>query len=109
MPVSAVAEHEPGHNALILAEQVEELTLTLTLTLTPLPTPHSRSPQPQPDPHQVEESNARKTGSAHGRSMWTAEEDGLVEEGVRRGCKWQQIATALPARSDSYATERSNP
>jgi len=76
MPVSAVAEHEPGHNALILAEQVEE-------------------------------SNARKTGSAHGRSMWTAEEDGLIEEGVRRfGCKWRQIATALPGRSDSSIRNR---
>ena len=58
----------------------------------------------------MEVSSARKTGSAHGRSMWTAEEDGLIEEGVRRfGCKWRQIATALPGRSDSYATEASNP
>ena len=66
MPVSAVAEHEPGHNA-------------------------------------------PKTGKrAH--DEWTAEDDGLLHEAVIRfGCKWRQIATALPGRSDSYATERSNP
>ena len=51
---------------------------------------------------QPEEGGGRKTGSAHGRSMWAAEEDRLIEEGVRRfGCKWRQIATALPGRSDS--------
>jgi len=54
---------------------------------------------------QAEDTSGRKTGSAHGRSMWTEEEDRLIEEGVRRyGCKWRQIATALPGRSDSYAT-----
>jgi len=56
---------------------------------------------------QMEEGEERKTGSAHGRSMWTAEEDRLIEEGVRRfGCKWRQIATALPGRSDSSIRNR---
>merc|ERR1740124_802942 len=76
MPMSEVAEHEQGLAPANLAEQVEE-------------------------------SSGRKTGSAHGRSMWTAEEDGLIEEGVRRfGCKWRQIATALPGRSDSSIRNR---
>ena len=71
MPVSEVADHEQGLAPANLAEQVEE-------------------------------SSGRKTGSAHGRSMWTAEEDRLIEEGVRRfGCKWRQIATALPGAWDT--------
>ena len=50
---------------------------------------------------------ARKTGAAHGRSMWSAEEDRLIEEGVRRhGWKWRQIAAALPGRSDSSIRNR---
>ena len=37
----------------------------------------------------LEADPARKTGVAHGRSVWSAEEDELIEEGVRRfGCKW---------------------
>ena len=36
-----------------------------------------------------EKKEERKTGSAHGRTMWSGEEDRLIEEGVRRfGCKW---------------------
>ena len=50
------------------------------------------------------------TGATAAALRWSAEEDRLIEEGVRRfGCKWRQIATALPGRSDSYATEASNP
>ena len=61
---------------------------------------------PIPEGEPVEDME-RKTGSAHGRSMWTAEEDRLIEEGVRRfGCKWRQIATALPGRSDSSIRNR---
>ena len=31
-------------------------------------------------------------GSDHGRHMWTAEEDRIIEEGVRQlGCKWRQV------------------
>ena len=61
---------------------------------------------PIPEGEPVEDIE-RKTGSAHGRSMWTAEEDRLIEEGVRRfGCKWRQIATALPGRSDSSIRNR---
>ena len=49
----------------------------------------------------------RKTGIAHGRSMWSDEEDRLIEEGVRRhGCKWRAIAAALPGRSDSSVRNR---
>ena len=46
-------------------------------------------------------------GSDHGRAMWTPEEDALIEEGVRRyGCRWRQIAAALPGRSDSSVRNR---
>ena len=62
---------------------------------------------PIPEGESVEDLGGRKTGSAHGRSMWSAEEDRLIEEGVRRfGCKWRQIATALPGRSDSSIRNR---
>jgi len=46
-------------------------------------------------------------GSDHGRAMWTAHEDQLIEEGVRRfGLKWRQIAASLPGRSDSSVRNR---
>lgn len=46
-------------------------------------------------------------GSDHGRAMWTAQEDTLIEEGVRRfGCKWREIAKGLPGRSDSSVRNR---
>lgn len=64
--------------------------------------------QPPPDERQKSsgESNCIK-GSDHGRSMWTPEEDALIEEGVRRfGCKWRQIASSLPGRSDSSVRNR---
>eukprot|EP00308_Calcidiscus_leptoporus_P004731 CAMPEP_0119358786 /NCGR_PEP_ID=MMETSP1334-20130426/6875_1 /TAXON_ID=127549 /ORGANISM="Calcidiscus leptoporus, Strain RCC1130" /LENGTH=507 /DNA_ID=CAMNT_0007373339 /DNA_START=90 /DNA_END=1613 /DNA_ORIENTATION=- len=51
--------------------------------------------------------NACIKGSDHGRAMWTAYEDALIEEGVRRfGCKWRQIAGLLPGRSDSSVRNR---
>ena len=57
---------------------------------------------------QWEENCQAKHGSAHGRSMWTAEEDRLINEGVcRLGSKWRQIATAfMPSRSDSSIRNR---
>ena len=57
---------------------------------------------------QSEEISQAKHGSAHGRSMWTAEEDRLINEGVCRfGPKWRQIATAfMPSRSDSSIRNR---
>lgn len=48
-------------------------------------------------------------GSDHGRSSWTAEEDALIEAGVRRfGCKWREIAAldGLHNRSDSSVRNR---
>lgn len=46
-------------------------------------------------------------GAGHGRSMWEAKEDALIEEGVRRvGCKWRKVAEALPGRSDSSVRNR---
>lgn len=46
-------------------------------------------------------------GSDHGRAMWTAEEDRIIEEGVAKfGCKWRQIAAKLPGRSDSSVRNR---
>ena len=44
----------------------------------------------------------RVRGADHGRHMWTAQEDRIIEDGVRRfGCKWRQIAALLPNRTDS--------
>ena len=56
----------------------------------------------------VVKSSEAKHGSGHGRSMWTAEEDRLIMEGVCRfGSKWRQIATAyMPGRSDSSIRNR---
>jgi len=52
-------------------------------------------------------SEDRKIGSAHGRSVWTAEEDRVICEGVRSlGCKWRKIAALLPGRSDSSVRNR---
>ena len=49
----------------------------------------------------------RKTGSAHGRSVWTAEEDRIICEGMEAfGCKWRRIAARLPGRSDSSVRNR---
>jgi len=66
--------------------------------------------EPPPDPslpQGTNESNSCIKGSDHGRAMWTREEDALIEEGVRRfGCKWRQIASSLPGRSDSSVRNR---
>ena len=49
----------------------------------------------------------RKTGSAHGRFVWTAEEDRIITEGMDAfGCKWRRIAALLPRRSDSSVRNR---
>ena len=49
----------------------------------------------------------RIVGSDHGRSMWTADEDAIIREGVRRlGCKWRKVAALLPGRSDSSVRNR---
>mmetsp|Transcript_45091 Transcript_45091/g.93987 ORF Transcript_45091/g.93987 Transcript_45091/m.93987 type:complete len:345 (-) Transcript_45091:660-1694(-) len=41
------------------------------------------------------------------RACWTAHEDEVILEGVRRfGCRWRQIAAALPNRSDSSVRNR---
>ena len=53
------------------------------------------------------DASKRRAGSGHGRSLWTDEEDRLIEEGVRLyGCKWRQITAALPGRSDSSVRNR---
>ena len=56
----------------------------------------------------MEETSEAKHGSAHGRSMWTTEEDRLIREGVCRfGLRWRQIAiTYMPSRSDSSIRNR---
>ena len=63
--------------------------------------------KPAPE-EMMEETSEAKHGSAHGRSMWTAEEDRLISEGVCRfGLRWRQIATAyMPSRSDSSIRNR---
>jgi hypothetical protein len=63
---------------------------------------------PAPEVQVEENCSKAKHGSAHGRSMWTAEEDRLINEGVCRfGPKWRQIATAfMPSRSDSSIRNR---
>ena len=49
----------------------------------------------------------RKTGSAHDRSVWTAEEDRIICEGYEVfGCKWRRIGAKLPGRSDSSVRNR---
>jgi hypothetical protein len=46
-------------------------------------------------------------GADHGRAMWSPQEDALIEDGVKRfGCRWRQIAAALPGRSDSSVRNR---
>ena len=46
-------------------------------------------------------------GSDHGRSMWSAREDQIIADGVRRyGGKWRLIAQSLPGRSDSSVRNR---
>lgn len=52
-------------------------------------------------------SESRKTSSIHSRSVWTAEEDQIVCEGLQSfGCKWRRIAAMLPGRSDSSVRNR---
>ena len=59
------------------------------------------------DGHSDGSSEDRKTGSAHGRSVWTAEEDRIICEGMGAfGCKWRRIAAKLPGRSDSSVRNR---
>jgi len=59
------------------------------------------------DGHSDGSSEDRKTGSAHGRSVWTAEEDRIICEGMATfGCKWRRIAAKLPGRSDSSVRNR---
>ena len=59
------------------------------------------------DGHSDGSSEDRKTGSAHGRSVWTAEEDRIICEGMEAfGCKWRRIAAKLPGRSDSSVRNR---
>lgn len=58
-------------------------------------------------PPRVERSNTCIKGADHGRAMWSPGEDALIEDGVRRfGCRWRQIASALPGRSDSSVRNR---
>jgi hypothetical protein len=58
-------------------------------------------------PPQVERINTCIKGADHGRAMWSPGEDALIEDGVRRfGCRWRQIAAALPGRSDSSVRNR---
>lgn len=53
----------------------------------------------------VEAAHAER--GVHARACWTAHEDGVIMDGVRRhGCKWRQIAAALPNRSDSSVRNR---
>ncbi|EOD30797.1 hypothetical protein EMIHUDRAFT_232396 [Emiliania huxleyi CCMP1516] len=41
------------------------------------------------------------------KAVWTAHEDQLIEEGVRRfGHRWRQVAASLPGRSDSSVRNR---
>ena len=59
------------------------------------------------DSHSDNSSEDRKTGSAHGRSVWTAEEDRIICEGMKAfGGKWRRIAANLPGRSDSSVRNR---
>ena len=52
-------------------------------------------------------SEDRKTSSGHGRTVWTAEEDRIICEGMEAfGCKWRRIAAKLPGRSDSSVRNR---
>ena len=64
--------------------------------------------KPEPEELVEETSSEAKHGSAHGRSMWTTEEDRLIREGVSRfGLRWRQIATTyMPSRSDSSIRNR---
>jgi len=49
----------------------------------------------------------RKTSTGHGRTVWTAEEDRIICEGMEAfGCKWRRIAAMLPGRSDSSVRNR---
>lgn len=58
-------------------------------------------------PPLVERINTCIKGADHGRAMWSPGEDALIEDGVRRfGCRWRQIAAALPGRSDSSVRNR---
>ena len=52
-------------------------------------------------------SEDRKTSTGHGRTVWTAEEDRIICEGMEAfGCKWRRIAAKLPGRSDSSVRNR---
>lgn len=66
--------------------------------------PELASPDPSSSPAPE---TTRVVGADHGRQMWTADEDRIIEDGVRRfGCKWRQIAALLPGRTDSSIRNR---
>lgn len=56
----------------------------------------------------IEEDQANGEASKESaRVNWSADEDRVIQEGVRKhGCKWRVIAASLPGRSDSSVRNR---
>mmetsp|Transcript_70671 Transcript_70671/g.117390 ORF Transcript_70671/g.117390 Transcript_70671/m.117390 type:complete len:386 (-) Transcript_70671:151-1308(-) len=62
---------------------------------------------PMPDMPMPERSAAAEEKHDKHGDMWTAEEDRIIDEGVRlQGLKWRAIAAMLPGRTDSGCRNR---
>lgn len=95
-----IADAMPGRTADAVRNRCHRLHKTMALYMTVVPPSEAVDTDAFSD-------DERKTGSAHGRSKWTSEEDRLIRDGVQRfGCKWRQIAAMLPGRSDSSVRNR---
>lgn len=72
------------------------------------PAEHAESRDGEAPPVVVVSSGRVSSPAAmHARACWSAHEDALILDGVRRfGCKWRVIAAQLPNRSDSSVRNR---
>jgi len=113
-PSRMVSRDDSSEATLSVASHIPAVHQTLNNASSPIlriALPASET-QPSPQLGVIETAGAVESGrmpatGVHARACWTAHEDEMIIEGVRKfGCKWRQIAASLPRRSDSSVRNR---